>query len=143
VWETALKVLAALGAPALGLAIRASRGNRLLARIHSYVQLAKELDRFDPESAAEVRDLAKQTARQLVEAERASLARRFDPAAVFATLLVLVPGAALFAWSVTVDEWWKWPLICAAVGWALVVTVAGWQSAWRPHDPDEQPAGAA
>jgi Flp pilus assembly protein TadB len=137
--ETALKVVlavAALAAQALGLTRWASRRNRLVNRIRSYVQLADDLEAHDPEGAALVRDLAKPFVRQLVEAERKSAGRRLDWAAVATWLLLVGPAVGFAVWAWMHGEWWKWLALVFSALWALIWSVAAWTQLWKPHEAE-------
>jgi hypothetical protein len=68
-------------------------------RIRTCVQLAEELEPFNPEGARELRAIARQFARQLIERDRRALTHGVDAAGIVALVVLLVPGAALFWWA--------------------------------------------
>src|SRR5436305_7775864 len=106
----AISALAALLGPLLGLAVRASRRNRMVGRIRTLNTLANDVAPNDPASAAVLRELVSKRVERLAALEHASLARRFDPAAPFAFVFFFILPAGIasyFAW--TRSGWWTWP----------------------------------
>ena len=80
-------------APLLGSAFRASRRNRLVGRVRTFITLADDVEAHDPASATALRQLASKGVEQFIALERVALDRRFDPAAPFAFAIVLSPAA--------------------------------------------------
>jgi hypothetical protein len=125
-------------APILGFALRASRRTRLRNQAVSYVKLATTVEEADPASAALVRELVGETVTALVESERRSLTRRFDPSALLTIALLVTPAAIVFAWALTRSEWWAWLVIGGSVVWAVLVVVGGVQNLWVAHEGTDQ-----
>jgi hypothetical protein len=126
----------------LGIAFGASRRKRVMGKIRAYDSLANDLEEKDPASASLLREVGSKWVQRLVEIEEASLARRFDFAALFPYLLftaLLVLGS-YFAW--TRHGWWTWPalLVCGFLGTLFIM--AAWTEFWVPDHEEESSAGA-
>jgi hypothetical protein len=135
VLERVLVAIAGLATPLVGLALQASRRQRLVDRIRTYTELAKEFEESEAETARGLRRLAKKTAGRLIETEEASLDRQFEPIAVVAFFLLAAPGLAglLLLWPL--DEWWRWVLIIASALWVLLIAAVTKEQLWKPNQP--------
>lgn len=119
-----LSALGAALAPAIGLLLRSSRRNRMTRRIEYYLDLAENLEQHDPASAADVREMARQTVQALLARDRQALARKLDPATWFGGLLVASPGAVVFVLGVDSDGWWAWVALVGGGVWLVACFIA-------------------
>src|SRR5919198_5800969 len=91
-WQALASIIAAVVAPVIGAAVRASRRSRLAARIRMLHALAAEIEPHDQAGADALRALAAQRVQQFTEIEQQALRRRFDPAAPFAFAVFILPA---------------------------------------------------
>ena len=125
---------AAVLGPLFGSALGATRRNRLVRRIRTYIALADQLEPHDAESAGVLREIASIRAGRLIALEHASLTRRVDPAALFAFALFILSAAiaAYFAW--TRSGWWTWPVLLISGAWAAIVLAASRSEFWKERE---------
>jgi hypothetical protein len=137
-WQAISAVVAAVVAPLLGGAARASRRRRLADRARALHKLADDIEAHDKAGADKLRDIGAQIVQRVVELERQSLQRRFDPTAPFVYLLFVLPAAlgAFFAWKYS--GWWTWPVFVICGLWTAIVTSVAWQNVWQEHEAAEQ-----
>jgi hypothetical protein len=137
-WQALASIIAAVTAPVLGAAVRASRRNRLVGRVRTLHNLADEIEAHDTAGAAALRALAARRVQQLAEIEEQALRRRFDPAAPFAFALFVLPAAlaSFFAWKY--KGWWTWPVLLISAAWTVIVIVAAWSQFWKEREVAEQ-----
>jgi hypothetical protein len=129
-----LSSIAAVLVPGLGLLLRASRRNRLRARIDDYLALADTVEARDPAAAIALSDLAAEAVGKLVEGDQRWLRRRLDPSAVIALLFLTVPPLIAFAWAWTVTAWWKWPIIVVSGVWVALWGGVGVTQLFKEHE---------
>jgi hypothetical protein len=141
--EKALSVLAAVGIPALGLILRASRGNRLRQRMKEYLGLAEEIADHDSKAAAEFRRLASEAAHLLVLKEERWIRRKIDPSAVFAILFLTLPAAGVAVWAWTWDSGWRWSTVVVATIWTLLWGGIGITQIWQERGDEAEATAAA
>jgi type II secretory pathway component PulL len=134
VWERVL--LTALGAAStiVGLAIKASRRNRLRSQVETYTELAATVEPHDAASAQRIRQLVRDTIDELLEAEHAALRRRFDTSNLIAILFVAVPSITAIIWAWPRDEWWRWLIILVAAFLVLVALIGGGSQLWKTRE---------
>jgi hypothetical protein len=137
--ERILVALASIAVPLVGLALQATRRHRLVTRIQTYNALGKDFEAHDASTAQKLRDLAKETAELLVETERASLHRRFDPIAIFTFFLLASPGfvGIIVLWPL--NEWWEWVLAGLAASYVFLIGAAAKEQLWKPRAAQESP----
>jgi hypothetical protein len=135
--EKILSVIAAVGVPALGLSLRASRRSRLRQRIRENLEIANEVAEHDPAHATAFREVAAEASELLIAHERITLRKRFDPMALVAILLVVAPAIAIayFAWDW--DSVWRTPVVVVAIVWAVIWTAAGLTQLRKEHDAQQ------
>jgi hypothetical protein len=131
------ETIAATLARSLGVALGASRRNRVMRRIRAYHALAAELEEKDPDSADALRDVAAKWVKRFARLEEASLARKFDPATFFPYLFFLAPGVvgSFYAW--TREGWWTWPAIVLSAFWTFIVLSAAWSQFWETEQAEQ------
>jgi hypothetical protein len=102
-------------------AVRASRRSRLIARVRTLHALAAEIEPHDPAGANALRALPAERVQRLTEIEQQALRRRFDPAALFAYAVFILPAGlgSFFAW--TYGGWWTWPVLIVSASYAAIV----------------------
>lgn len=140
--EKALSTLAAVGIPALGLLLRASRRNRLRQRIDEYLELADRVSGHDQQAVAGFERLASEAARLLIRRDERWMHRKIDPAAVFAVLLLTVPTATVFVLAWTWDSGWKWPTLVFTAAWTFLWGGVGVTQLWKDRTDDPETANA-
>jgi hypothetical protein len=123
--------LLAVAGPLAAYALRYQRRHRLQSQARSYLKLGEELEPHDPASAKRLRDLVADIVIELVQTERRSLGRRFEPTTIFAAALFLLPSAIVLVLIWPIDAAWEWLATAGAAFWALVVFAAAWQTAWK------------
>jgi hypothetical protein len=136
--EQVLSGVGAVVVPIVGFALQTSRRERLRRRIDEYLHLAERIEPHGGNEAAELRSLARESARVLVRRDRRTLRLRLDPSAVFALLLLVGPAVigAIFALRWSSD--WKWFPFAFAVIWALLWGGVG-ITQLRKEASDDQP----
>lgn len=95
--EKILTTLVAVGVPALGLALRATRRNRLRQRVDEYLEMARRVASHDAPLAARYQQLSSEAAHLLVLREQRWVRRTIDGGAMFAVLFLTLPTAGLLA----------------------------------------------
>jgi hypothetical protein len=137
-WQALASIIAAVVAPVIGAAVRASRRSRLVARIRMLHALAAEIEPHDQAGADALRALAAQRVQQFTEIEQQALRRRFDPAAPFAFAVFILPAGlgSFFAWKY--GGWWTWPVLFVSALWTAIVIAAAWSQFWTEHKAAEQ-----
>jgi Flp pilus assembly protein TadB len=126
-------LVTAVTGPLLALFVGSSRRHRRLTEIRAYVEVAAALREQSPEEALLLDELVADLVRDLVNQERKTRDRRFDPGTAAAAALFLTPLIGLvFVWPI--DAWWKWILLVVVVLWAILVCVAGWQASFQPRE---------
>jgi hypothetical protein len=136
--ERILAVVAAVASPFLARYLLTSGRHRRRAEVLAYIELAKALGERKPDDAASVDELVQELTADLVATERRSLARRFDPWSLLVAPLFVLPVLIplIFFWPV--NEWWEWIFVALLALWTTIVSVAAWQSSWKPRDEDKK-----
>lgn len=132
--QSVIPALTGLIATALGLAVGASRRNRLISRVRAYNGLAAEVEPRNPTAARALDEVASELVDRLTVTERKALRRTFEPAYVLALALLLVPAgiASYFAW--TNSGWWTWPVIVLSILWTMLWVMGSWGQFWTEHE---------
>jgi ABC-type transport system involved in cytochrome bd biosynthesis fused ATPase/permease subunit len=126
-----------IASPAIAGLVRASKRNRLRARVADYIQLREELQISNPDSASRLTDAIDEAVATMLTGDQKWMRRRIETSSVLALVILLTPAISLFIWTYTGHHhvWWRVPVLAASAIWAVLWVFAGGSSLFKSDDP--------